>query len=85
MARYRKKPIVITAEQYTKGKHIEGLEYNWDNDPRTPDKVTVSTLEGRMTVSEGDYIITGVCGEKYPCKSHVFDQTYERVEDEEIN
>lgn len=34
-----------------------------------------------MTVSHGDWIITGVNGEHYPCKSEIFDKTYELVEE----
>lgn len=43
----------------------------------------VETLEGRMQVSPGDWIITGVKGEKYPCKDEIFRATYEPVEDNE--
>jgi hypothetical protein len=35
------------------------------------------TLEGILTVSEGDWIIKGVKGEFYPCKPDVFELTYE--------
>ena len=28
---------------------------------------------------EGDWIITGVNGEKYPCKPDIFEKTYERI------
>jgi hypothetical protein len=37
----------------------------------------VDTLEGRMIVSPGDWIITGVKGEIYPCKPDIFEATYE--------
>jgi len=40
----------------------------------------IDTLEGQHRVSPGDWIITGVAGEKYPCKPHIFEQTYEAVE-----
>jgi hypothetical protein len=33
-----------------------------------------------MLVQNGDWIITGVRGERYPCKPDIFDQTYQRVE-----
>jgi len=39
----------------------------------------LKTLEGDMRVSPGDWIITGVAGEKYPCKPDIFEQTYEAV------
>lgn len=38
------------------------------------------TLEGGYIVSIGDYIIRGVAGEFYPCKPHIFEQTYNKVE-----
>jgi hypothetical protein len=37
----------------------------------------VSTLEGKMLVSLGDWIIRGVNGELYPCKPDIFEKTYE--------
>lgn len=42
-------------------------------------KMYVNTLEGRMDVSVGDWIITGVKGEKYPCKPDIFEMTYEKI------
>jgi hypothetical protein len=33
-----------------------------------------------MHASIGDYVITGVSGEKYPCKPDIFELTYELVE-----
>lgn len=33
-----------------------------------------------MIVSSGDWIITGIAGEKYPCKPDIFAATYEAVE-----
>lgn len=39
------------------------------------DKVlTIHTLEGDMIASKGDYIITGVDGEQYPCKPDIFEK-----------
>lgn len=35
-----------------------------------------------MKASVGDYIITGVHGEQYPCKPDIFEETYEPVVDE---
>jgi hypothetical protein len=37
----------------------------------------IDTLEGGHTVCVGDWIITGVKGERYPCKPDIFEQTYE--------
>jgi hypothetical protein len=37
----------------------------------------IDTLEGGHIVCPGDYIITGVKGEHYPCKPDIFELTYE--------
>lgn len=37
----------------------------------------IDTLEGGHIVCPGDWIITGVKGERYPCKPDVFSATYE--------
>jgi len=39
----------------------------------------IDTLEGGHTVCPGDWIITGVKGEMYPCKPDIFEATYEPV------
>jgi hypothetical protein len=85
MAKYRKKPVVIEAEQFVYGKtahpavkwgpsHQEGGVSTRDLRPY------VETLEGRMFVSDGDWIIQGVSGEFYPCKPDIFAATYEPAE-----
>lgn len=43
------------------------------------DCVSITTLEGTMIASRGDWIVRGVVGEIYPCRSDIFDATYERV------
>ena len=40
----------------------------------------IDTLEGGHTVCPGDWIITGVQGEHYPCKPDIFAETYEPAE-----
>ncbi len=66
MAKFRKKPVVIEAYQYL---------------PSDPDVVMqIETLEGVMTARHGDWIITGVNGEQYPCKPDIFEKTYEPAE-----
>ena len=39
----------------------------------------IDTLEGGHRVCPGDYIVTGVHGEHYPCKPDIFEKTYEKV------
>lgn len=46
---------------------------------QTDKDVYIETLEGVMHASPGDWIITGVNGEKYPCKPDIFKKTYEAV------
>lgn len=87
--KYRKKPVVIEAVQWFKdGDHPEVApvfihgpgDEHWR--PTIPTELgCIKTLEGEMRVSPGDWIITGVAGEHYPCKSEIFDATYERVEE----
>lgn len=48
------------------------------------DKVMyIETSEGTMKANVGDYIITGVNGEQYPCKPDIFEQTYDLEEVDE--
>ena len=39
----------------------------------------IDTVEGGHRVCPGDWIITGVKGERYPCKPDIFAETYEEV------
>lgn len=48
---------------------------------QTEKEMFIETLEGKMHASAGDYIITGVNGEKYPCKPDIFEKTYELLDD----
>lgn len=47
---------------------------------QTDKEMIIPTLEGDMKANEGDYIITGVNGERYPCKPDIFEKTYELVD-----
>ena len=49
-------------------------------DPRDG-RLMIATLEGFHHANIGDYIICGVQGEFYPCRSDIFDATYEPVGD----
>ena len=51
---------------------------------QTDEEMIIPTLEGDMKASVGDYIITGVNGEQYPCKPDIFEKTYEPVNEDEI-
>jgi len=41
----------------------------------------IDTLEGGHIVCPGDFVITGVKGELYPCKPDIFEATYNKVEE----
>ena len=84
--KYRKKPVVIEAMQFT-GRNDEEVaaftgRAGYDPDDKAPSWI-IDTLEGRMLANPGDWIIKGVAGEFYPCKPDIFEQTYERVEEDE--
>ncbi len=79
---YVKKPIVIEAVQFTGRNDKECLAFCPDaRDPvdRKPNLI-ISTLEGEMLCSVGDYIIKGINGEFYPCKPDIFEQSYDKVD-----
>lgn len=44
-------------------------------------RIEIETLEGTMVGEIGDWLITGVQGEQYPCKPDIFEETYEPVEE----
>lgn len=85
MATYRKRPVVIQAQQYDPASGRVPAGVCWADNRKhcahlsgTPH---VHTREGPLAVSPGDYIITGIKGEQYPCKPDIFEQTYELVDD----
>lgn len=97
--KYRKKPVVVEAMQWT-GLNLEevkdfvgeALTYDildtaWEVGKGRPHVfMKIKTLEGDMEVSEKDFIIKGVNGEFYPCKPDIFQKTYtlESAEDKPI-
>lgn len=92
--KYRKKPVVIEAVQWT-GRNVDEIEdfvkdniYGYGDNlveykPRECQYLSrllyIKTLEGIMTASVNDYIIKGVDCEFYPCKPDIFEQTYDEV------
>lgn len=72
MGRYVKKPIVVEAVQWFKhGDHAAVIADSGDCTVGF-----IDTLEGRLRVEPGDWVITGVAGEHYPCKPDIFDKLY---------
>ena len=75
--KFCKKPVVIDATQWFKhGDHPAVVERTLSGMPIA----WIETLEGGHIVTVGDWIITGVKGEHYPCKPDIFDMTYEVAE-----
>lgn len=77
MGKFQKRPVIVDAEQWFPGRDVDGVV---ERPPASPGKQPVGivkTLEGDMIAQPGDWIITGVEGEKYPCKNEIFKKTYE--------
>lgn len=86
---FRKKPVVAQASQWFKpgdhdavtpwtmnpGGRCRHCKYDYRAHGRC------ATLEGGGMVCPGDWIITGVKGEPYPCKPDIFAETYEPADD----
>ena len=86
MTAYRKKPVVIEAEQFDRDKvHRLSPEFRaaicdcGRQVGSTDHPWHIHTLEGPHQVSDQDWIIRGVKGEFYPCKPDIFAATYEAV------
>lgn len=87
--KYRKKPVVIEAIQFTESTVQEcwyftgrkqileesTKKYLWNVG------IKIETPEGTMWAKKEDWIIKGINGEFYPCKPDIFKKTYERVEE----
>lgn len=82
--KFRKKPVVIEAVQFMGDAGVAeiaalGLPCRRSDDGMC-DVLEIPTLEGTLIATPGDWIITGVKGERYPCKPDVFAATYEPAE-----
>ncbi len=83
MTQYRKKPVVIEAEQFWPGTDYPPkgvLHSGLDPDDGKP-AYYIETLEGMMRIKPGDWIITNVQGERYPCQDDIFKLMYDLVEE----
>lgn len=85
MSKFRKKPVVIEAVQFTALSDapqefkdavcVSGYRgCNYDQNGH------IHTLEGVMEIGAEDWIIRGIKGEVYPCKPDIFAATYEPAE-----
>jgi hypothetical protein len=85
--KFRKKPVIIEAIQYNGNNEDEIEEFvgktlmtytTW------PPMLAIPTLEGTMSASVRDWIIKEPFDKErgcYPCKSDIFEKTYEEVQE----
>ncbi len=87
MSKYIKKQILVDAVKYRIGLEDgfddletavnSGLDIKTYINPLNSNKIPfIKTLEGKHYISKDDYIITGMEGERYPCKNSIFHKTY---------
>ncbi len=85
--KFRKKPVVIEASQFrcdvpaASRNATTGLPGAFMGYPIQCDErgafLLIPTLEGTVRADSGDWIVTGIKGERYPCKPDIFEATYE--------
>jgi hypothetical protein len=88
LMKYRKKPIVVSAVQWTgdeeslnRIKAMGCLDLRLAQDlGNGATALIIPTLEGDHRANPGDWIICGMKGEFYPCKPDIFEATYEPVD-----
>lgn len=93
-ARYRKRPVTVEAVRYLPGigngagvtsrdalpeSHPAFQMAKEQGIPEDTDWGWIGTLEGGHIAEPEDWIITGVEGERYPCKPRIFEATYQEV------
>jgi hypothetical protein len=92
MQKFRKKPVVIEAVQFTypptdllTGFCPALTNFRKERHPGSKAEADIVTLEdggdmrAKHVATEGDWIIKGVQGEFYACKPDIFEATYEAV------
>lgn len=88
MPKFRRKPVDLEAQQWFRlGDHpaVSPAQQMFHPEcehcgKRWQDHGWIATLEGGHIVCPGDWVMTGVKGEHYPCKPDIFPQIYEAVE-----
>lgn len=80
--KFRKKPVVIEAMQFTGSNLIEISDFC----PLFKIEIftdgpwyIITTLEGDHRSIPGDWIVKGIKGEFYPVKDEIFRETYEEI------
>lgn len=91
MPRFRKKPVEVEAVRCS--DLIHAFAHDWSALPNwaavayedgiivaiRQEDLTIKTLEGDHLAKRSDWVIRGVEGELYPCRSDIFEKTYEPV------
>lgn len=84
---YRKRQAIVKAAEFRGPDNLQEI-LAWINEnggsagPGNDGKsLFIETNEGTMRADLGDRIIRGVEDEFYPCKSQIFEMTYEIIED----
>lgn len=88
MAKYRKKPVIIEAEQWdgTFPNDLGIVIWPYPDKERCAEcnvpleaHGRIKTLEGYHIACPKDWRIVGIKNEAYPCKPDIFEMTYEKV------
>jgi hypothetical protein len=89
--KFRKKPVEVEAIFFDGTEesaddvvawvfeHDNNAEIDSEQDVHGQMTLRIKTLEGPMTVGPDWWVIRGVKGEFYPCRSDIFEATYEPV------
>ena len=85
--KYRKKPVVVEAVQWTGSpeslaeiRMMAGDQMIRQRRDGRGKGLLIPTLEGDIIADAGDWIIKGIAGEVYPCRDAIFWAMYEQVE-----
>ena len=90
MRKFRKKPLVVEAMQFDGGEGSAANLMAWSEGAVTylpachslnafNPELAVRTMEGRLLVSAGDWVIKGIKGEFYPHAEAFFFEAYDEV------
>ena len=97
MAKFRKKPVTIEAHTFDEMLEFGAKQpdagfsddvlwsFSFNGRPvthQTDDSYLISTLEGDHLMTRDAMLIIGVKGEMYPCRTDIFEETYEEVSDD---
>lgn len=86
---YHKKPITVEAHQWFPGKTVAGVRRIPANKidmsqkrgivVDRPERYVVDAVGGQLDIYPGDWVITGLGGDRYPLRNDVFMTHYEPV------